>query len=159
MSWYYDTIAPSYNELYGAEQLSKWKLVKSLIPIKGLVLDAGCGTGLVTKELSNVIGVDVSIELLKQCDSNLRVVCADVEYLPFKDKTFDTIVSFTVLQNVDGIVKAVSEFRRVLKEDGHILITVLGKNEKKVSIIRNALKKMFKKIKEENVKNDVAFFT
>jgi ubiquinone/menaquinone biosynthesis C-methylase UbiE len=159
MSWYYDTIAPSYNELYGEEQLNKWKLVKKLIPIKGLVLDAGCGTGIITKELGNVIGIDVSLELLKQCESSLRVLCADVEYLPFKDKTFDTIVSFTVLQNVDDVSRAVSEFKRVLKEDGHLLVTVLSKNEKKVSIIRGALKKVFKKIKEENVKNDVAFFT
>lgn len=159
-SSYYDKIAPSYGSLYGEEQLEKWNECKELIKISGLVLDAGCGNGILTSNIKNVIvknviGVDSSIKLLEQC-RELSVILADITNLPFKDKCFDTIVSFTVLQDIPDTSKAVFELKRVLKPGGRILITVLNKS--RVSAIRSELKKEFGNLNEKIVGNDVAFY-
>lgn len=153
---YYDSIAQSYNELYGEEQLKKWELCKNLINIDGLVLDAGCGTGIITKKIKNVIGVDNSAKLLAQCDNNLNVVHADLENLPFETNKFDTIVSFTVLQDIKNIEIAVNELYRVLKPKGNLLISVLDKN--KIENVRTTLHKKFKNLKEKKIEKDVVFF-
>jgi len=154
---YYDAISKGYNFLYKDEQLIKWNKAKRLIDIHGLVLDIGCGTGLITKRIPKVIGIDISYKMLKKCSKDLRLINANAEKLPFLDNVFDTIISFTVLQDVKDIKKAVSEIRRVLKKDGNILITVLNKN--KIKKIRELLKKEFKNLKEENIGKDIAFFT
>ncbi|MFA5302936.1 MAG: class I SAM-dependent methyltransferase [Candidatus Nanoarchaeia archaeon] len=154
---YYDSIAKGYSSLYSSEQLKKFENVKALIPNKGLILDLGCGTGFVTEKLDNVIGVDYSIEMLKLCPKNLRVVCADSSKLPFKCKVFDLIFSLTVLQDVNDLNSAISEIKRVLKPEGKIVLSVLNKN--KINEIRKLLKKEFKKLKEKENYNDVVFFT
>ena len=110
-----------------------------------------------TKRIPKVIGIDISYKMLKKCSKDLRLINANAEKLPFLDNVFDTIISFTVLQDVKDIKKAVSEIRRVLKKDGNILITVLNKN--KIKKIRELLKKEFKNLKEENIGKDIAFFT
>ena len=67
----YDVIAKSYNELYGREQLNKLGFILSNYNFKSnqVVLDVGCGTGIITFEISKlvkkVIGVDKSNEMLK----------------------------------------------------------------------------------------------
>ncbi|MBN1923945.1 MAG: class I SAM-dependent methyltransferase [Nanoarchaeota archaeon] len=152
---YYDSIAEGYDELYEDEQLKKWEKCKALINFNGVTLDVGCGTGFITKKIRNVIGVDSSIKMLKQC-KKLRVVLASAENLPFRKESFDTVFSFTALQDVDNIRKAVIEIKRVLRKDGELLITVLDK--KKISIVRSELNKKFNGLKEENIGKDVVFF-
>ncbi|VVB76530.1 Ubiquinone/menaquinone biosynthesis C-methyltransferase UbiE [Candidatus Tiddalikarchaeum anstoanum] len=153
---YYDTISPSYDELYGAEQLSKYEMVKDLIPKKGLILDAGCGTGLITRLLGDVVGVDLSYNLLKVHAYNLRIVNADVQNLPFKDEVFDVIVSFTVLQDIIDAPKSIYELKRVLKKGGKIVLSVLNKD--KANDIRVCLNNNFKNLKEKELEKDVVFY-
>ena len=152
---YYDEISTGYNELYGKEQMEKWESAKRLTAIKGRVLDIGCGTGLITRKIENCIGVDSSIKLLEQAENT--VVCGYAEKLPFKSESFDTIISFTALQDIKDVPSAVSELRRVLKKNGKILLSVLNKN--KIKIIREVLKKNFKEIKEKEIRKDIVFFT
>lgn len=127
-----------------------------MIPKTGLILDAGCGTGIITSKLKNAVGVDSSIGQLLQCEKSLKLVCADIEELPFKNGSFDTVVSFSVLQDVNNIPKAVKEFKRVLKKDGHIVISVLNKS--RVGTARAEIKKNFKNVKEKIVRNDIVFY-
>ena len=72
------------------------------------VLDVGCGTGLFIKMVAGnvryVVGVDSSKEMIKKTNSlkieNVDVILCDADYLPFRGKTFDTAVAFTLLQNI-----------------------------------------------------------
>lgn len=50
-----------------------------------------------------------------------RLICADVESLPFKDCSFDTVFGFEMLHHVEPR-KAVAEIHRVLKKDGVLLM-------------------------------------
>jgi len=48
----------------------------------------------------------------------------DAHSLAFGDSIFDEIVCFEVLEHLDSPIKALKEFRRVLKENGEIMISV-----------------------------------
>ena len=93
-----------------------------------LMLDAGCGSGRFLSPLSNgmnIIGADFSKGLLAKAkkDALKAPLClADVEHLPFKTETFDTVLSVRVLQHVTNQKNAINELSRVTKKGGTLII-------------------------------------
>lgn len=93
-----------------------------------ITLDAGCGSGRFLIPLSkemNVVGVDFSKGLLEKARHqvpNAKVCVADLEHLPFKSQTFDTVLCVRVLQHLTNQKNAVNELSRVLKKSGTIII-------------------------------------
>ena len=58
------------------------------------LLDVGCGTGFVSSHVKGAVGVDISINMLKLYKSKgNRAVLGDAHSLPFKCKTFNTVIS------------------------------------------------------------------
>lgn len=98
------------------------------------ILDAGCGTGLLTKKLTqfgSVWGVDMSEEAVKFAKKRrLNVKKGSVTKIPFKDKTFDVVVSIDVLchQSIQNDHLALMEFNRVLKPDGLLVLKLPAYN-------------------------------
>ena len=93
------------------------------------ILDAGCGTGInlaLLSEFGEVLGVDCSEEAIRFChlrsESNVR--SAELERLPFDDRTFDLVTALDVLEHIPGDERAVSEIARVCKPGGCLLVTV-----------------------------------
>ncbi|MFA4886650.1 MAG: class I SAM-dependent methyltransferase [Candidatus Nanoarchaeia archaeon] len=149
----YSLIAKGYNELYEEEQLEKLNFIKTLLKVKKTdkLLDVGCGTGISTNYFKcKAIGVDPSSEMIKLSKGDLRVACA--ESLPFKDQSFDIVISITAIQNFTNIKKAVKEMKRVLKPKGKLIITIL-KRSKKVSEI----KLLLKEFKVYEIEKDLVF--
>jgi len=94
-----------------------------------LLLDAGCGTGtnsLVFSRYGQVIAFDLSEHALHFSSMNgVENLCrGTMTALPFKDETFDVIVALDVIEHVDDDLAALREYRRTLKKDGRIIITV-----------------------------------
>lgn len=91
------------------------------------ILDAGCGTGLLTKKLEkygNVIGVDIDLNAIKFAKRRIsNIIQASIDKLPFENDAFDIIISTDVLyhQNVNE-EKSLKEFYRVLKPNGLLII-------------------------------------
>ena len=126
---YYNSISEGYNELYGEEQKKKARILKQHLKIKGLLLDIGAGTGISTEEFKDqatCILLDPSLEMLKKA-KGLRV-CASAEALPFKNKSFDTIVSLTALHHVN-LEMALKEIDRVKKSNAEVGLTILNKSK------------------------------
>ncbi|MEM3641293.1 MAG: methyltransferase domain-containing protein, partial [Candidatus Bathyarchaeia archaeon] len=48
----------------------------------------------------------------------------DAHFLAFKDSVFDKIVCFEVLEHLNSPIKALKEFKRILKTNGEIIISV-----------------------------------
>src|SRR3989344_5953345 len=125
---YYDKTASGYNELHKEEQLKKLELIKKHIDFTGLVLDIGAGTGISSEFWKNakVISLEPSLQMLKQ--SKCEKVQAKAEELPFKNKTFDGIISLTALHHAD-LKKALKEIKRVAKKNAKIVISFLKKSK------------------------------
>lgn len=91
------------------------------------VLEAGCGTGLILKELhahaDYAVGLDLSGGMLRHAARRgLRVVQGSITDLPFADHSFDVACSFKVLAHVERITEAVREMSRVTRPGGHLLL-------------------------------------
>jgi ubiquinone/menaquinone biosynthesis C-methylase UbiE len=152
----YKHIAQSYNELYGEEQLKKLKIIKKYLKIKEPLFDVGCGTGISTNYFKvKSFGIDNCKEMLIEGRKNYKnLIYASAEKLPFKDKSFNTIISVTSFHNFKNMEKALKEIKRVSKNN-NIAITFLKKSIK-IEKFRNLLKKHFK-FKEIDCYNDILF--
>lgn len=51
-----------------------------------------------------------------------KIIKAVAENIPFKDRTFDFIYCYTVLEHVQNVKKSIQEMIRVTKKDGYIFI-------------------------------------
>ncbi len=128
---YYDTIAPSYDELHGDEQLEKMDVCRRYIEpsTEDKLLDIGCGTGISTEPWEcRSFGIDPAKELIriakeKRRRSHYRV--APAEEIPFGDGDFDYVISITAIQNFSDMDKALREMVRVLKDDGKMIVSTL----------------------------------
>lgn len=94
------------------------------------ILEIGCGPGALTNSLSrwypntNIIGIDRDtsfIEFAKQKMPHLKFIEADATALPFKDNTFDVVISNTVQEHIPP-EKFFNEQFRVLKPNGVCLV-------------------------------------
>ena len=112
---YYDEICPGYDALHFEEQAEKARVVRGNCPLRGLLLDVGAGTGSVTRlfeSCAECVALDPSKGMLANYPG-LKVV-ARAEELPFKEASFDSVVSLTALHHCD-LEKALGEIRRVSK--------------------------------------------
>jgi SAM-dependent methyltransferase len=125
----------------GGIPLTKNILSCEKITNKSRILDAGCGTGqtaayLYQHYLARVDGVEINpimIEKAKRRFQSLNLpinlIQGSVEKLPFKDNTFDFILSESVLAFVDKPA-AIREFFRVLKKGGRLIANEMTINSK-----------------------------
>jgi ubiquinone/menaquinone biosynthesis C-methylase UbiE len=99
------------------------------------VLDAGCGTGVFTMDIlasgSRVVGLDISLPMLKQAEKKLKglpfeIVLANMLNLPFPEDSFDKAVSLTALEFIEEAKQAVAELFRVTKKGGTIVVATLN---------------------------------
>lgn len=94
------------------------------------ILDVGCGYGwcevnFLERGARKIVGIEVSEEDLKTVKSNLKdkrvsFKVAGATKLPFKDNSFDTVVSWEVIEHIPKNTEDIffSEVQRVLKKGG-----------------------------------------
>ncbi|KAM0675648.1 hypothetical protein GVAV_001016 [Gurleya vavrai] len=90
-----------------------------------LILDAGCGNGR-SSHNNDVISLDYSYNLLNQ-NKCFNKINSCVTLLPFKNETFDALLSVAVIHHLstpEKRKKALKEMHRVLKNNGRVLIYV-----------------------------------
>ncbi|MCU7611882.1 methyltransferase domain-containing protein [Anaplasma capra] len=99
-------------------------------PVRLLVL--GCRDGLVVRELasvlpggSSVVQCDVSFDVLAGVKEG-HLVVADDEALPFKEASFDFIVSNLSFHNVNGLVEVFAKIHSCLAENGILIAATFG---------------------------------
>ena len=151
---FYSSLAKGYNQLYKEEQLKKLRVIQENMKIIPPLLDIGCGTGISTKFFKvKAVGIDNNKEMLKLAGKNC--IESNAESLPFKDKSFSTIISVTAFQNITNLEKAIKEVKRVSKNN-NICITFLKKSSK-LKEFKKLMKKHFKKVKEIDEAKDIIF--
>jgi SAM-dependent methyltransferase len=107
------------------------RLVRNLIHTRGgcQILDLGCGTGAVSKELQTIgqtTGLDFSVQALDFCRgrSLSRLIQGTAESLPFAADAFDAIVSLDVFEHLPNDDAAFHESFRVLAPGGILVLSV-----------------------------------
>lgn len=94
------------------------------------VLDVGCGTGSLLRELrahdlcGNLAGVDLSIGMVAKARANgVAAIAGDAETLPFRTGSFDVVISASSFHFWPNRRAALAEIRRVLTPMGRVVIT------------------------------------
>ena len=97
------------------------------------VLDAGCGSGAMLPWLcaiaapTPVTALDVAPPALERCRRlglDVLLTLGSVVSLPYRDASFDLVVSMDILQHLpaDGAAAAITAMRRVLRPGGRLLV-------------------------------------
>lgn len=100
--------------------------------LTGEILELGVGTGRnipYYPEGASVVAIDISKKMISKAEDNAKKLyrevsfeVADVEELPFEDKSFDAVVATGVFCCVPDQVRGFKEAKRVLKEGGKIIL-------------------------------------
>ncbi len=129
----YDRLA----EVLSMGQNGRWRraMVDRIVPRSpSTVLDVASGTAGVALQLAqrtsaDVVGVDLTVEMLARggqnvaeagMDNRVRLVAGRGEQLPFADRTFDALTFTYLLRYVDDPKETLRELRRVVKPGGTV---------------------------------------
>ncbi len=78
----------------------------------------------VAKQLADNLGI-----------KNFETICANVERIPLEEQ-FDKIIAIDIIEHVINPAKVASEIRRLLKDDGKLLITFPAMHDKWENLFR-----------------------
>jgi ubiquinone/menaquinone biosynthesis C-methylase UbiE len=140
-----------YDLRYAEEQSLKYEPMLAEVRVRpdDIVLDDGCGTGLLFEYVTAyIVGLDVSVELLSKARGRAKdvahLVNGDSESLPFRPCVFDSVMSFTVLQNASSPERMLSEMGSVRRVGGVIVVSILKKALSKQEFIELFVKSKLK---------------
>ena len=154
---FHDQLAPGWEAKYDKPSFrERANALLSLLDHRDLQgqrwLDAGCGSGLLSRVLAargcHVLGVDGSPQMVQAAASIGRQSLSPnagplefervetVEALPMANGSFDGVLCSSVIEYLDHPRQCLEEFRRVLRPGGLLLLSVPNR----LSLIRRALK-------------------
>lgn len=166
----YNSSAHFYDRRYGQIQSEKYKLILKNYHLNGkIILDIGCGTGLLFEYISNLkkdenrvkykyVAIDISWNMLLEFKSkiinyklknNLELILGDIENLPFRENVFHSIFSLTSFQNLPNINRGIEESYRVCINYGDFNFSILSK-KLNLDALLNLLKPLSREIKTIN---------
>ncbi len=137
----FNSIAAKYDSAchilsFGVDKLWRKRCVKSIKNKSNIeILDIATGTGdlaieLLTLNPKRIVGIDISEQMLeiakekfkKHINTDVSLLIADVENMPFPDNSFDVVTIGFGIRNFENIEKAIKEIYRVLKPNGQYSI-------------------------------------
>ena len=142
---HYESLSRDYDYRFDNPRLNYMRTVEKMVLLDnlqiGMILDIGCGTGeqsvFLAEKGYRVFGVDISKEMIKIANDrikeakfrdNLNFIIASAEALPFRDNSFDGLISiFGVFNHIPGVDHAFQETHRVLKRGGRAIFTVVNR--------------------------------
>lgn len=93
------------------------------------ILDAGCGTGQMTKRLGAIglaFGLDSAPEAIAFARSRgvERLAQGSITAPPFANGAFDCVLALDVIEHVDDDIGILSSLFKILRPGGHLIVTV-----------------------------------
>jgi 2-polyprenyl-3-methyl-5-hydroxy-6-metoxy-1,4-benzoquinol methylase/uncharacterized protein YbaR (Trm112 family) len=125
----------AYKHLVGS--LSDYPIPNICLPQTSskVMLDIGCNWGrwsiAAARKGYRVVGIDPSLgaimaakRVAKQLGLTIDYICADARHLPFRNNSFDTVFSYSVIQHFSkgDAVRTFNEIGRILKPSGNCLV-------------------------------------
>ena len=104
----------------------------SLLPAPvGWTLEMGCGEGRVARDLQQrgyrVVGLELSETLVKyaaRADVDSLYIRGNASSLPFANSSFDLVVAYNSLMDIEDMPGAVAEAARVLRSGGCMCVSI-----------------------------------
>jgi len=128
----FDKYFEDYDQWYENNKsiyLSELEAFKKVIPINKKGLEIGVGTGRFAEPLGIEYGVDPSENMLSIAKKRgIKTFVGKGENLPFPDKEFDYVLLAITICFVENPDKVIEEARRVLKDNGKIIIGIVDRN-------------------------------
>jgi len=99
------------------------------------VLDVGCGEGRFCRMMASrgatAVGIDPTAAMIRAAKGRdvggaCDYVRAAGERQPFADATFDLVLSYVTLVDIEGYRDAIAEMARVLRPGGHLVVANLS---------------------------------
>ena len=108
---------------------------------KSSILDVGCAKGFMLHDMKEMIpgitvkGMDISLYAIENAieDMKSHLIVANTREIPFKDNSFDLVISITTIHNLkrDDCATALKEIERVSKGKSFITVDAYRNNEEK----------------------------
>ena len=128
-----DPSVPIFDAERGAFHTARYLFACDLVAGQR-VLDIACGTGYGSQLLSEqgkaaeVIGVDISYEAVgyaarRHSSRNTRFLAGSATEIPLPEKSVDVVVSFETIEHIPEDSQVISEFARVLRPGGTLVIS------------------------------------
>lgn len=124
-----------YEREWKKDLVSHWnkkeidKIIEVIKPyLKNNCLDIGCGYGEITNELNKIIptqGMDISdiaIQKSKKNYPHIEFEQGSATNIPFPDNSFNTVFAGELIEHVPDTSKMFSEFWRILKQGGNLIV-------------------------------------
>ncbi|GAB0114580.1 glycosyltransferase [Acidisoma sp. C75] len=113
------------------EHLHRYLIAQELAPgldVLDIASGEGYGSALLGKCAKSVIGVDISIDAVNHANSayandTVRYMVGNCLDIPLPGNSVDLIVSFETLEHVEDHDRLLSEYKRVLRANGRLLIS------------------------------------
>ncbi|HWJ24908.1 MAG TPA: methyltransferase domain-containing protein, partial [Flavisolibacter sp.] len=108
-------------------------ILKSNLPDGAVVLDVGCGNGIISRGLGregfNVYGIDVSERAVEKARSltdlpNVKFDVISAEQLVADGKRYNAVICSEVLEHLDHPEKLLNTLYQSLADDGVLIVTV-----------------------------------
>lgn len=126
---FWDKNAGRYDRFMRKDAAAYERLYRLLRPVvrQKTVLELATGTGLIAKHIvryaDHIEATDASQEMIEQAKQGVKSTklyfsVQDMFHLPYADQSFDVVIVVNALHIVSEPKKALSEIRRVLKDDG-----------------------------------------
>jgi len=128
----FDKYSEEYDNWYERNKfayLSELEVLKKVVPERGKGLEIGVGTGRFAGPLGISVGIDPSEKMLQIAKKRgIKTFVGKGEDLPFYDNEFDFVLVAITICFVENPEKVVLESRRVLKDNGKLIIGIIDKD-------------------------------
>jgi len=130
----FDQVATKWDQLTGEKSLTSLREIVAGLQIElgAVVLDMGCGTGVLFPVLleevgreGRIVALDISDEMLRRAHAKgypIQCVQGDAQSLPLSEGVFDWVICNAVFPHFSDKLRALAELRRVLKDGGRLVI-------------------------------------
>ena len=129
---FWDKNAGRYDRFMRKDAAAYERLYELLRPVvqHKTVLELATGTGLIAKNIvrsaDHIEATDASQEMIEQAKQGVKSTklyfsVQDMFHLPYADESFDVVIVANALHIVPEPERALSEIRRVLKDDGMLV--------------------------------------
>jgi 2-polyprenyl-6-hydroxyphenyl methylase/3-demethylubiquinone-9 3-methyltransferase len=139
---FHNRLAPAWEEKYQKGRFAaRIQLLECMLPPQHVFdkdwLDAGCGTGVLSRWLAarggRIRAIDAAPAMIEQAErltagsaiqDDIRYSVADIAHPPFPSESLDGILCSSVLEYLEDPAQCLREFARVLRPGGLLVISV-----------------------------------